>query len=584
MSQPLEKQLSQILPAIRQHLRLLNLRGLWIDKNDCHNSEYGDPEDNYLSFVTGFMGSQGLALILMDRAYIFVDGRYTLQAAKEVDLGTFEIKNYKRKFIQEFCEELNLKDEPIGFLSTALTLEQFGFYKELCDLRAMDETFLSSLWQDRPEKKYYPISDYPITFSGKSRDTKIQDLQTACQKAGVDGVFLNESNGIAWLLNIRSVARPITPAPHTFAYIPQKGKPILWAHRQEWPKATIGDIDWRSYDQAMIDMQEIAKNQTLWIDRDNISYAHAQGFYEAGIKCHSESLPIERWKALKNDVEIEGAREIHRRDGAALCQFMAWLEGQDPGNLSEMDVVEKILGYRQGQTDFKGISFDTIAGFGPRGAIIHYHPTPENHGRLGHENILLLDSGGQYFGGTTDVTRTIYLGSKPTAQQKEHYTRVLKGHIALASAQFKIGTSGSELDSLARKPLKEVGLDYAHGTGHGVGSYLGVHEGPQNISTVPNHVPLEIGMIVSNEPGYYLEGSYGIRIESLLLVQESSNSGYLCFETLTLAPLEQKLIDHSMLDESEIGWLRAYHKRILDEISPRVDGATQTYLKSFGGF
>ena len=300
---------------------------------------------------------------------------------------------------------------------------------------------------------------------------------------------------------------------------------------------------------------------------------------KAGAAVRTGEDPCALPKACKNPVEIEGTRTAHRRDGAAITRFLAWFAAEAPkGGLTEIAAAEKLAEFRRGNEYFRDFSFDTISGAGPNGAVVHYKVSEKSSRRIEPNSIFLLDSGGQYLDGTTDITRTIGVGTT-TAEMKDRFTRVLKGHIALATVKFPKGTTGSSLDVLARRPLWEVGLDYDHGTGHGVGSYLSVHEGPQRISKAPNRVPLEVGMIVSNEPGYYKTGEYGIRIENLIVVQPvAGQPNMLQFETITLAPIDINLVDRTLLTADEVAWLNAYHRRVRETLTPLVDAATQAWL------
>lgn len=574
--------MSQVLQDIRQYLRDHNLKGLWVTKTDQHNSEYGHEKDNYISFVTGFKGSTGLALVLLEKAYLFVDGRYTLQARSEVNQNLFEIRDYRTGEIKKVLESIGHNDAPMGVIEGAITLQNSKTYSDFSKLQPLNPQFLDDLWSSRPQADYYAITPHPIALSGISAEKKIHDLKESLTDQKVQGIFLNEPCEIAWLLNLRSPDRPMTPAAPCFAFVAAKGAVHLWTHPQEWDASLmrdhLSDVIWHPYGEVENFLNSL-QGQKIWIDGRNLSWGHARTLEACGAELFDEKSPLELAKAIKNPAEIKGMVDCHRQDGAALSTFMAWLSKQDVGHLSEMDVVEKLFQFRKERNHFCGVSFDTIAGFGARGAIIHYHPTQSNHSPLNHENLLLIDSGGQYLNGTTDVTRTLYLGFTPTSRQKEHYTRVLKGHIALALAVFPERTTGGQIDSFARQYLWQDGLDYAHGTGHGVGSFLGVHEGPQSISSHPNPTPLQVGMVLSNEPGFYLEDQYGIRLESLIHVIPAQFKGYLKFETLTLAPFEPLLINFDLLSTQERAWLQAYHKRILEELSPLIDSDTRAYLE-----
>jgi Xaa-Pro aminopeptidase len=579
------------LARLRKELDQQGFEGFIVPRSDEHQGEYVPPRGQRLAWLTGFTGSAGLAIVLPDRAALFVDGRYTLQASAQVDTGLYKIHHL-------------IENPPAQWLGTALKpgmvlaydpwlhtpheVERFRAATERAGavLRAASDNPLDRVWSDQPAQPIAPVVPHLERFAGESAQSKRTRLGRALREEGVAAAVLTMPESIAWLLNIRGGDVPHTPLPLSFAILRQNGTVTLFID----PRKLIHGIERHFGNQVTIEPADrlgpaldelVAEGDRVQADPATAASWVFDRLAAAGAKIHRAADPCLLPKACKNSTEIDGTRTAHRRDGAALTRFLAWLTRQAPkSGLSEIGASDRLEAFRREGEHFRDLSFPTISGAGSNGAIVHYRATPETEKRLEPGTLYLLDSGAQYLDGTTDVTRTIAIG-EPSAEMRDRFTRVLKGHIALALARFPKGTTGTQLDAFARRALWQEGLDYDHGTGHGVGSYLGVHEGPQRISKAPNAQPLLPGMIVSNEPGYYRTGAYGIRIENLVLVQPANGSAerdMLCFETLTLAPIDRNLIDPALLDEDEIAWLNRYHMKVRETLTPLVDPATADWL------
>jgi Xaa-Pro aminopeptidase len=556
------------ISKLRKFFQEHNIDAYLVPSSDEFQNEYVPKHKSRLKCLTGFTGSNGLALITRDKKIFFTDGRYLLQAKNELD-ADFEVIEYTQSNLKKV-----LNDNPliIGFdpkLHTINQVERFSSLSTKCKFVAIEKNLVdlvSNADVDSP-KATSNIFIHNIKYTGQDTEYKRKYLK----QDNVDALIITAPDSICWLLNLRGNAVEFTPFFLGFLiaykdgnidlfleYIP--GQEIITYLKKYLVKVKpISDVP-----------VELKKLANLKVQTSPSSpYWFKQLVPHVSLAADPCQLP----KAIKNTEEINGAIEAHLCDGAALTEFLCWLEQSD--NETELSVSEKLLEYRKQQLDFVYPSFTTIAGFAENGAIIHYQPTPKTNKTIAGNNLLLLDSGGQYYGGTTDVTRVIAIG-EPTAEQIHNFTLVLKGHIALSSAKFVIGTNGAQLDVLARLPLWKESKDYAHGTGHGVGSFLSVHEGPQRISKF-GEADLQEGMIVSIEPGYYKENAYGIRIENLVLVKKSS-PGFLCFTPLTKVFLEPKLIDFENLTIPERQWLKDYHQDIVEAIGSRLTPSTKIWL------
>jgi Xaa-Pro aminopeptidase len=584
-------QTAERIAALQHEIRRRGLAGFVVPRADEHQGEYVPKRAERLHWISNFGGSAGLVIVLRDRAAIWVDGRYTIQVREQVDGNLFEILHLTNQPPEAWIAQHLTAGDKLGFdpwLLTADTAQRFRAAAQQAgaDLVACDSNPLDAVWQDQPAAPIAPVWPQELLYAGRTSAEKRQQIAEKLAGQGRDAVVISAPDSICWLLNIRGGDVPCTPFALGYAILHQNGQVDLFMDRRKFPPATLAhlgnQVTLHQPDAFLAALSDLGKQKArVTVDAATAGIAISEKLREAGAVVNIGEDPCALPKAMKNPVEIEGTRRAHRRDGAAVAQFLSWLDVEAPkGQLTEIAAAEKLAEIRRHNDLFRGFSFETISGAGPNAAICHYRVTPETDRKLERNAIYLVDSGGQYLDGTTDITRTVVIG-EPTAEMKDRFTRVLKGHIALGTAKFPRGTTGSQLDSLARRPLWDAGLDFDHGTGHGVGSYLSVHEGPQRISKMPNRVALEPGMILSNEPGYYKDGEYGIRIENLVVVQPvEGNPNMLQFETITFAPIDLALVDTSIMTRAEIDWLNAYHAKVLDILLPQVDVATAGWLKT----
>jgi Xaa-Pro aminopeptidase len=578
---------------LRAELAREGLAGFLIPRTDEHQGEYVAPRAQRLAWLTGFTGSAGLAVVLADAAALFVDGRYTLQARDETPGAVFEHHHVTESPPSEWLRARLRPGDRLGYDPWLHTIESAERLQTACGkadaaLVPVSPNLVDRIWADQPPPPRGPIVPHDLKHAGRPSPDKQRDIADLLAKDGADAVVLAAPDSIAWLLNVRGSDVAHTPVPLSFAVLHQdaivdlfvdeaKLSPGLAEHLGDRVRVRPAGALGAALDQLG------ARRRTVQVDPSATAAWIVQRLTTAGAIVTRAADPCLVPKACKNDVELAGARSAHEKDGIALARFLAWLAREAPaGRLTEISAADRLDAFRAEEPLFRDVSFPTISGAGPNGAIVHYRATPRTDRRIEPPMLYLVDSGAQYLDGTTDVTRTVALGS-PTAEQRERFTRVLQGHIALATAWFPKGTTGSQLDALARAPLWQAGLDYDHGTGHGVGSYLSVHEGPHRISKVGNSVALRPGMIVSNEPGYYKTGEYGIRIESLVVVvaippPAGAEVTLYGFETLTLAPIDRTLVEPALMTAAEIAWLDAYHARVRDVIAPRVDRETAAWL------
>ena len=580
------------LARLRAELARRGVHGFLVPRADEHQNEYVPSHAQRLAWLTGFTGSAGLAVVLPSTAAIFVDGRYTLQAQAEVDDTLYVRRHLTEQPASEWVAATLKPGETLAYdphLHTAGEVERFRAAAEKAGgrLAPLPDNPLDAVWADRPPPPLAPVMRQDLRFAGESAEQKRQALAMGLAAEQVDAVVLTAPDSIAWLLNIRGGDVPHTPLPLSFALLHADAGVDLFIDRRKLVPGLIeylgNSVRIASPDSFGEALEQLgAARKRVQVDVASASAWVVHQLAEASAQIHRAADPCQLPKARKNPTELAGTRAAHRRDGAALTQFLAWIAETAPkGGLGEIAASDRLEAFRRHGEHFRDLSFPTISGAGANGAIVHYRASPRSERRLEPGTLYLVDSGAQYLDGTTDVTRTVAIGM-PSAEMRDRFTRVLKGHIALATCRFPHGTTGSQLDALARRALWEVGLDYDHGTGHGVGSYLAVHEGPQRISKLPNTQALLPGMIVSDEPGYYKAGAYGIRIENLVVVTPvAATDGereLLGFETLTLAPIDRSLIDTALLDAAEIAWLDAYHARVAAELAPLVDAATRQWL------
>ncbi|WP_374576032.1 aminopeptidase P family protein [Phenylobacterium sp.] len=581
------------VPLIRQAMAEQGLDGFLVPHEDEHQNEYLPAANDRLAWATGFTGSAGAAVIFKDKAAVFVDGRYTLQVRDQVDAGLFEIRDLMEGGVPAYLEAAAGKGQAIGYdprLHSPDGLERLKAAAEKAGakLKPVKVNPLDEAWgADRPAQPQAMVVPHPLEYSGEDSSAKRARVGGDLAKKNAEAAVLTAPSSIAWLFNVRGGDVIRSPLPLGQAILNADGSARLFldpAKVSDELRAFLGnEVRLETPEDLPWALKEL-KGKRVLVDPAQSSAWYFEALDQAGAEVVRGEDPCALPRACKNPVEIEGTRRAHARDGAALTRFLHWLATEAQTSLpDEVEIVSRLEAFREETGALKDLSFDTIAGAASNGAIVHYRPTERLNKRTEAGSLLLVDSGAQYLDGTTDVTRTVAIG-EPSAEMAERFTLVLKGNLALARVRFPEGTTGSALDALARMALWAHGLDYDHGTGHGVGAYLGVHEGPQRISKAPNSVALKPGMIVSNEPGYYKEGAYGIRIENLQVVTEPADIAggerpMLGFETLTLAPIDRRLIVADLLTAEERAQLDAYHARVLEVIAPQVPADVAAWME-----
>ena len=589
-----------LLARLRKRLKTQGLEGFLVPHADAHQSEYLPACDERLLRLTGFSGSAGFAIVLQHNAAVFVDGRYTLQAADEVDARAFAIVASAQTRPAAWLKEQLRAAKPaliagakIGFDPWLHTPQGLEPILSVCreaqiDLVSLEDNPIDAEWADRPAPPASPIETWPHPYAALSSTAKLGIIAESLKKQGADAAVLCTGDAIAWTFNIRAADVPFTPLVLAFAIVTADAKAKLFVQQDRLDKAV------REHLGAAVDvlppsdlgeaLDAFGKARAAVLVAPDVTATWiVKRLTDGGARTIQGDDPCLLPKASKQPAEIIGIKRAHVRDGVALVRFLAWLEEAAPkGGVTELSAARHLDALRGENDLFRGLSFPTISGSGPNGAIVHYRVTEQSDRELRLGELYLVDSGGQYLDGTTDVTRTVAIG-KPTPEMKDRFTRVLKGHIAISSQRFPKGTQGQELDILARRALWDAGLDYDHGTGHGVGTYLGVHEGPQRIAKRGPGVELAVGMVLSNEPGYYKAKSFGIRIENLITVipaptPKGGDREMLGFEPLTLAPIDLHLIDVALLTETERAWLDDYHRHVRNALSPLVDPQTRAWL------
>ena len=576
------------LAALRQELARQGLDGFIVPRADEHLGEYVPAGAERLAWLTGFTGSAGLAIVLADKAAVFTDGRYTLQLAAQTDGTLWERRHVTDEPPPAWLAANAPGGARIGYDPLLFAEEGVARYTEAgITLQPVERNPVDAVWTDRPPPLAAPAVPQPLAYAGRSADDKRADIAKLLRDARQDAAVISDPASVAWLLNIRGGDVPYTPFALGFAIVHADEGVELFMDPAKLPEATrawLGNAVSVAGREALAPALARLAGKRVRVDAGGSPVWFAQTLRAAGATVVAGPDPCLLPKACKNAVEQQGARSAHARDAVAVCRFLHWLdEVAARGSETEMSAAAKLLALRGEVADFRGESFPAISGAGEHGAIIHYRVTEETNRPIRPDETYLVDSGAQYADGTTDITRTIWTGhGHAPAELRERATRVLKGHIAIATLQFPQGTHGGHLDAFARRALWQVGLDYDHGTGHGVGSYLSVHEGPVSLSRLARPIAIAAGMILSNEPGYYLPDHYGIRHENLLLVQPAelaaASKPFLRFETLTLAPFDRRLIDASLLDEAERAWLNAYHARVLNEVGPHLPSPVRAWL------
>jgi Xaa-Pro aminopeptidase len=580
------------LPLIRERMAAQDLDGFLIPHEDEHQNEYLPEANERLAWATGFTGSAGAALVLMDKAAVFVDGRYTLQVRDQVDAGLFEVRDLVEGGVPAYVEAAVKPGQVIGYDARLVSPDSLArlsvsVQKAGAALRPVAVNPVDEAWTDRPAQPAAPVVPHPLEYSGEESASKRARIGELLAAIGAEAAVITAPASVAWLFNIRGGDVIRSPLPLSQAVLRKDGTARLFLDpakaTPELPAWLGNQVSLEHPDALPQALADLAAGRVL-IDPAISSAWYFDTLNDVGATIMRGADPTGLPRACKNPVEVEGARRAHRRDGAAMARFLHWLATDAQASPpDEVEATTKLESLREATGALKDLSFDTIAGAGSNGAIVHYRPTKRTNRRLAHGELLLVDSGAQYLDGTTDVTRTIAIG-EPSAEMRDRFTRVLKGHIALARVRFPVGTTGSQLDALARFALWTGGFNYDHGTGHGVGSYLGVHEGPQRIAGRVDTVALQPGMVVSNEPGYYKTGAYGIRIENLQVVTppssvEGGERPMLGFETLTLAPIDRRLIDKAMLDRDELTWLNGYHARVAEAVAPGLEPEVAAWLR-----
>jgi len=580
------------LPKLRKSLEAVGLDGLIVPHTDEYQNEYLPDCNKRLMWLSGFTGSAGAAVVMTETAAIFVDGRYTLQVAAQVDNTLFSYEKLEQGGVASWLKANTKSGQIIGYDPRLLSPSALGTLRKSAslsgaELKPLEINPIDAAWDDRPTAPTAKLTIQPLELAGECHADKRARIGKALSDQNADAALITSPASIAWLLNIRGGDVMCTPLPLSTVIIKANGQVDLFVK----PEKLSDDIRSHLGNDVSIQTEEditkalsALKSQAVIADPAVSSAWYFEALKEAGAKIIKAQDPVALPKACKNEAEISGTTEAHKRDAVPLIKFLHWLDTEaQSGETDEIDAAGQLEHFRHETGQLKDLSFESISGAGSNGAIVHYRVSKATTKKLAKGSLFLIDSGAQYQDGTTDVTRTVPIG-KPDAEMRERFTLVLKGHIALATVRFPKGTTGSNLDVLARHALWQQGLDYDHGTGHGVGVYLGVHEGPQRISKLPNKVPLKPGMIVSNEPGYYKTDGYGIRIENLQYVTEAKaikggERKMLGFENLTLAPLHKDLIEVSLLTQAERDYVNAYHADVWAKIGGQVEGEVKAWLK-----
>ncbi|MDG3042293.1 aminopeptidase P family protein [Roseicyclus marinus] len=577
--------------ALRAAMAEAGLDGFLVPRADRFQGEYVAPCDDRLAWLTGFTGSAGFAAVLADRACVFVDGRYRVQVKAQVALAVYTPVDWPEVKLADWLRDALPAGGRVGFDPWLHTIEEMATLRAALAGSGVElvgtANLVDAIWSDRPGPPAGAIEVFPDDLAGRSAAEKRADCAAALIKAGEAAAVLTLPDGINWLLNIRGRDIPRNPVVQAMAILHADGGVDLFLDPGRVDAALAGHLGPEVRVRAPEEMETALTGLggPVRLDRSSAPQALADLLEAAGIAVSHERDPTVLPKARKTAAEIAATRAAHLRDGAAMVRFLSWLDAEAPkGGLTEIDVVRRLEGVRRDTNALRDISFDTICGAGPNGAIVHYRVSEETNRPVRAGEVLLVDSGGQYADGTTDITRTIAVGDVPQ-EAREAFTQVLQGMIAIHRARFPKGVSGAHLDALARAPLWAAGRDFDHGTGHGVGVYLSVHEGPQRLSRVST-VPLDPGMILSNEPGYYREGAFGIRIENLIVVVEApplpggdAHRAQLAFETLTWVPIDRRMVVAERLSPAERNWLNGYHAEVLARIGPLVEGEVLAWLE-----
>jgi len=576
--------------ALREAMVAAGLDFFLIPSSDAHQSEYVPEPWQRRPWLSGFTGSMGDALVGLDGAWVFADSRYWLQGERELEGTPFKLMRLGDREVPDLADHLGAiaHDRIVGFDPNLHTISDADRLRAAVtaaggDLKAVEKNLVDVIWTDAPSLSSAPITAWPEQFSGQSTASKLEGLRKSLAAAKADWLVVATLDELAWTFNIRGTDVDFNPIAIGWGLIGKDeailfidGKKVDDAVRATLAAAGVTLAPYNAFGDRLASL-----TGRVWVDAQSANAFIESALQRPSVDIYKKASPVLGPRSKKNTVELNGMRRAHIRDAVAVTRFLSWLEGAWRSGVDELLASERLAAFRAEGERFQGLSFDTIAGFGPNGAIVHYRSTPATTRVIDDSTLFLLDSGGQYLDGTTDITRTMHLG-KPTTAQREHYTRVLRGHLALGRAVFPHGVTGTHVDAFARAPLWEVGLNYGHGTGHGVGCFLSVHQGPHRVSPGFNSVPLEPGMILSNEPGFYLAGAYGIRVENLVVVVEHTRGGafgdFYSFEDLTLVPHCRALIEPSLLNTVELAQVNAYHQRVRETLQPFLSGAEKDYL------
>ncbi|MDR2824883.1 MAG: aminopeptidase P family protein [Prevotellaceae bacterium] len=578
------------LNLLRNAMKINNIAAYIVPHIDPHASEYFANHWKERVWISGFNGSAGTAVIATENAALWTDSRYFLQAANQLEGSGIELMKEGLPETPDMVAWLAAtlkKGEKVAINPKMISYNAYQKLKadlELNELELTSIDLIADIWTDRPSLPENPFFVYDIKYAGQSTDDKLAAVRAELAKAHANVFVVSSLDDVAWLFNIRGNDVSFNPLTIAYALVEEESATLFIDEKKITPETAVylksEKIDVKPYLSIYSELKKLPTNKAVFIDGNKLN---EQLFESIPAECaiRNAMSPIFKLKAVKNDVEAAGIRTAMVKDGIALTRFFKWLEESvGKQNLSEISVADKLYDFRAKQENFVGESFDTISGYAAHGAIVHYSATPETDSKIVAKDILLLDSGGQYLEGTTDITRTVAIGA-PSIKQKNDFTLVLKGHIALATAIFPAGTRGSQLDILARKAMWNEQINYGHGTGHGVGHFLCVHEGPQNIRMDENPTVLQVGMIISNEPGLYRTNEYGIRIENLVRVEEAGKSEFgqfLKFETLTLFPIDVQMINVDLLTRKEIEWINAYHSFVYEKLIPNLSEEERVWL------
>ncbi|TNF26279.1 MAG: aminopeptidase P family protein [Deltaproteobacteria bacterium] len=580
--------------ALRAAMRAAGVDIYIVPSSDAHQSEYVPGVWQRRPWISGFTGSMGDCVVGLEGAWQWADSRYWLQAEAELDPGVWTLMKQGYAGVLDLVPWLGKRPAGtvVGYDPRLVGLDQATAIVAAVEgaggrVVAIEENLVDQVWTDQPELPLGPIAPWPLEHAGRSVADKLADIRAALAEAGAGALVMTNLDAIGWAFNVRGADVDYNPVVIAYAVVgaddatlfvdPRRADAALTAHLAA---AGARVAPYESFGAALEGLGETARR--VWVDPEVASRWVVDRLEAGGAEIHARMSPIMLLRAVKNAVERDGMRACHVRDAVAMVRFFHWIEGAWQDGLDEISASDRLEAFRAEGERFVGLSFGTISGFGSNGAIVHYSATPATAKVIDDSTLYLLDSGAQYLDGTTDITRTMHLGT-PTAEQREHYTRVLRGHLQLGRARFPRGTTGTHLDALARTPLWEVGLNYGHGTGHGVGCYLGVHQGPHRISPRPNAIGLEPGMVTSNEPGLYIAGAYGIRIENLCLVVPAGGPDaepFYAFEDLTVVPYCRKLIEPALLNEVERAQVNAYHARVRDLLLDKVPAEVAAWLEN----